>query len=134
MRIVLCDDHRLLVEAFATALRGYGYDVVATAATPEDGYQAVLEHEPDVCVLDLFFPGGSGLDAAKRITSAKPACKVLILSARSDPDLVLAALAAGASGSFAVSAQARRQSIPSFCVPRSACPSDGRSDPSGFAS
>lgn len=98
MRIVLCDDHRLLVEAFATALRGYGYDVVAMAATPEDGYEAVLEHEPDVCVLDLFFPGGSGLDAAKRITSAKPACKVLILSARSDPDLVLAALAAGASG------------------------------------
>jgi DNA-binding NarL/FixJ family response regulator len=95
---VLCDDHRLLVEAFATALRGHGHDVVATATTPEDGYRAVLQHEPEVCVLDLFFPGGSGLDAARKITSANSACKVLILSARSDPDLILAALAAGAAG------------------------------------
>jgi two-component system nitrate/nitrite response regulator NarL len=98
VRIVLCDDHRLLVEAFATALRGHGHDVVAVATTPEDGYRAVLEYEPDVCVLDLFFPGGSGLDAAKKITSAQVACKVLILSARSDPDLILAALTAGAAG------------------------------------
>jgi two-component system nitrate/nitrite response regulator NarL len=98
VRIVLCDDHRLLVEAFATTLRGHGHDVVALATTPEDGYRAVLEHEPEVCILDLFFPGGSGLDAAKRITAASPACKVLILSARSDPDLILAALTAGAAG------------------------------------
>lgn len=98
MRIVLCDDHRLLVEAFATALRSHGHEVVALATTPEDGYRAVMEHEPEVCVLDLFFPGGSGLDAASKITSANPACKVLILSARSDPELIVAALAAGASG------------------------------------
>jgi two-component system nitrate/nitrite response regulator NarL len=98
VRIVLCDDHRLLVEAFATALRSHGHDVVALATTPEDGYRAVLEHKPEVCVLDLFFPGGSGLDAARKITSAYPACKVLILSARSDPDLILAALTAGAAG------------------------------------
>jgi DNA-binding NarL/FixJ family response regulator len=98
VRIVLCDDHRLLVEAFATALRSHGHEVVALATTPEDGYRAVLEHEPDVCVLDLFFPGGSGLDAASKITSANPTCKVLILSARSDPDLIVAALTAGAAG------------------------------------
>jgi len=98
VRIVLCDDHRLLVEAFATALRSHGHEVVALATTPEDGYRAVMEHEPEVCVLDLFFPGGSGLDAASKITSANPACKVLILSARSDPELIVAALAAGASG------------------------------------
>jgi two-component system nitrate/nitrite response regulator NarL len=48
-------------------------------------------------VLDVVFPEGSGLDAAARITSSTR-CKVLMLSARSDPDLVNAALAAGASG------------------------------------
>lgn len=98
MRVVLCDDHRLLVEAFATALRAHGHDVVALATTPEDGYRAVMEHAPEVCVLDLFFPGGSGLDAARKITAANPSCKVLILSARSDPDLIMAALNAGAAG------------------------------------
>lgn len=98
MRLVLCDDHRLLVEAFATALRGQGHDVVALATTPEDGYRAVLTHDPDVCVLDLSFPGGSGLDAARRIAADHPGCKVLILSGRSDPDLIMAALSLGAAG------------------------------------
>jgi two-component system nitrate/nitrite response regulator NarL len=98
MRIVLCDDHRLLMEAFATALRGHGHDVVALATTPEDGYRAVLEHRPDVCVLDLFFPRGSGLDSAAEIMSACPDCKILILSARADPDLVNRAMTAGAAG------------------------------------
>jgi two-component system nitrate/nitrite response regulator NarL len=98
VRIVLCDDHRLLIEALATALRARGHDVVALATTPEDGYRAVLEHKPDVCVLDIFFPAGSGLDAAAKIVSECPECKVLILSARSDPAVVHAALAAGAAG------------------------------------
>ena len=64
MRIVLCDDHTLLVEAFRTALESAGHDVVAVASTPEGGVRAVLEHDPDVCLLDVVFPAGSGLDAA----------------------------------------------------------------------
>ncbi|HEU4348815.1 MAG TPA: response regulator transcription factor [Actinoplanes sp.] len=98
MRLVLCDDHRLLVDAFATALRGHGHEVVALATTPEEGYRAVRAHDPDVCVLDLSFPGGSGLDAARRIAAEQPRCKVLILSGRSDPDLIMAALSLGAAG------------------------------------
>jgi len=98
VRIVLCDDHRLLMEAFATALRSHGHEVVALATTPEDGHRAVLRHRPDVCVLDLFFPNGSGLDAAVEIRSDCPGCKILILSARSDPGLLSAAMTAGAAG------------------------------------
>ena len=97
MRILLCDDHRLLVEAFAAALQAHGHEVVAVATNPEDGYRAAVEHDPDLCVLDVMFPEGSGLEAAGRITAGKR-CKVLMLSARSDPDLVNAALQAGASG------------------------------------
>ena len=98
MRLVLCDDHRLLVEAFATALRSHGHDVVALALTPDEGHRAVGAYEPDVCVLDLSFPGGSGLDAARRIAADYPGCRVLILSARSDPGLIMAALSVGAAG------------------------------------
>jgi two-component system, NarL family, nitrate/nitrite response regulator NarL len=98
VRIVLCDDHRLLIEALATALRARGHEVVALATTPEEGYRAVMEHKPDVCVLDLFFPDGSGLEAATKIMAACPDCKILMLSARSDPTLVHAALTAGAAG------------------------------------
>jgi two-component system nitrate/nitrite response regulator NarL len=98
MRIVLCDDHRLLIEAFGTALGAAGHEVVALAANPEDGYRAALAHDPDVCVLDVMFPDGSGLDAAARIAADRPSCRVLMLSARADPVLVQAALAAGAAG------------------------------------
>jgi len=98
VRIVLCDDHRLLVEAFATALRARGHEVVALAITPEDGYRAVIEQKPDVAVVDLFFPHGSGLDVTAKITAEWPDSKVLVLSARADPNLVNAALSAGAAG------------------------------------
>ena len=97
MRILLCDDHRLLVEAFATSLRAHGHEVVALTTAPDEAYRAAVEHDPDVCVLDVVFPEGSGLDAAAKITSTTR-CKVLMLSARSDPDLVNAALTAGAAG------------------------------------
>jgi two-component system nitrate/nitrite response regulator NarL len=96
--MVLCDDHRLLIEAFATALQSRGHEVVALATTPEDGYRAVMEHSPDVCILDLMFPRGSGLDAAARIMADCPECRILMLSAVADPALVHAALAAGAAG------------------------------------
>jgi two-component system, NarL family, nitrate/nitrite response regulator NarL len=98
MRLVLCDDHRLLIEAFGTALQAAGHDVVAMATTPEGGYRAVCEQDPDACLLDVVFPHGSGLDAAARIAAARPACRVVMLSGRPDPALVRAALAAGAVG------------------------------------
>jgi two-component system nitrate/nitrite response regulator NarL len=98
VRLVLCDDHRLLAEALATALQAHGHEVVAVATTPEAGYRAVVEHHPDVCLLDVGFPGASGLDVIARITSAYHGCKVLMLSGRSNPDMVNAALTAGAAG------------------------------------
>jgi two-component system, NarL family, nitrate/nitrite response regulator NarL len=98
VRLVLCDDHRLLAEALATALQAHGHEVVAVATTPEAGYRAVVEHHPDVCMLDVGFPGASGLDVIARITSAHHGCKVLMLSGRSNPDMVNAALTAGAAG------------------------------------
>ena len=97
MRILLCDDHRLLVEALGSLLAAHGHDVVALTTTPDEACRAAAELEPDVCVLDMTFPDGSGLDAAATI-AATCRSKVLMLSGRSDPDLVKAALSAGASG------------------------------------
>jgi two-component system nitrate/nitrite response regulator NarL len=98
VRLVLCDDHRLLAEALATALGAYGHEVVAVATTPEAGYRAVVEHQPDVCLLDVGFPGATGVDVVARIVSAHGCTKVLMLSGRSSPEVVNAALTAGAAG------------------------------------
>jgi two-component system nitrate/nitrite response regulator NarL len=97
MRILLCDDHRLLIEAFEPVLAAHGHEVVALTTTPDEACRAAAELEPDVCILDLVFPDGSGLDAAAVIT-ATGSTKVLVLSGRSDPEVVKAALAAGVSG------------------------------------
>jgi two-component system nitrate/nitrite response regulator NarL len=97
VRILLCDSHRLLVEALAASLRGGGHDVVAMTTLPEEALDAAVEHDPDVCLLDVIFPGGAGIKAIAGIR-ATTRSKVLVLSARCDQDAVCAALAAGAGG------------------------------------
>jgi two-component system, NarL family, nitrate/nitrite response regulator NarL len=97
VRILLCDHHRLLVEVLAAALRRIGHDVVAMTTLPEEAVDAAVEHDPDVCLLDVVFPGGRGIDTVARIRATTRA-KVLVLSTQCDDDAVCAALAAGAGG------------------------------------
>ena len=65
--------------------------------TPEEACSAALRHDPDLCVLEVIFLNGSGLDAIAKITSSTR-CKVLMLSAHTEPVLITAALTAGAAG------------------------------------
>ena len=81
MRIVLCDDNRLLCEALADVLQSRGHEVVAIAVTADAGADAVAAYRPDICVLDLRFPGQpDGLTAAKTIKDQFPGTRILILS------------------------------------------------------
>ncbi|MPZ63265.1 MAG: response regulator [Propionibacteriales bacterium] len=98
MRLVLCDDHRLLLEALSTALSARGWTVEATAASPSEAVGAVELHDPDVLVIDLAFPSGSGLDAARMVTQQHPRTKVVILTGLDSPDLVREALEMGVAG------------------------------------
>jgi len=97
MLIVLCDDHVLLVEALASLLRSAGHTVL-TAGSPDMGAQLVAVHRPDVCVMDVGFPDGSGLEALGRIRECCPDTKVLMLSAADDADTIASAVDLGAAG------------------------------------
>ena len=97
MLIVLCDDHVLLVEALASLLRSAGHTVL-TAGSPDLGAQLVAVHRPDVCVMDVGFPDGSGLEALGRIRECCPDSKVLMLSAADDADTIASAVDLGAAG------------------------------------
>jgi DNA-binding NarL/FixJ family response regulator len=99
MRLVLCDDNRILCEALAAGLEAYGHQVTRIATTAADGIQAVAAQDPDVCLLDLRFHGSrDGLDAVRAIRSQHPRTRVLVLSAVTDPASVTTALDAGAVG------------------------------------
>jgi DNA-binding NarL/FixJ family response regulator len=97
MRFVLCDDHRLFVEPFAAALGMRGHDVVVVTA-PGAALRAVDRHRPDMFVVDLKFPDGSGLDLIPQVRQRQPACRVVVLSGSTNPRDAAAAGAAGAAG------------------------------------
>lgn len=98
MRLLICDDHRLLLDALRMALTLNGYTVVATALDPCQAVAAAREHQPDVCLLDVNFPHANGLSAIARIHEVSPDTKVVMLSASMDKVLVADALAQGAQG------------------------------------
>lgn len=95
MRIVVCDDNRLFVEPLGTALRSRGHEVVV-ATLPAQALQAVEDHDPDVCVIDLRFPEGDGREAVAEVRRRRPGCQVVVLSASDDPRDAAATIAAGA--------------------------------------
>jgi two-component system nitrate/nitrite response regulator NarL len=98
MRLLLCDDHQLLLEALSMALADKGHTIVATALDPDQAVEAAREHKPDVCLLDLNFPNGNGLNAIRRIHAVSADTKVVILSGTISAALVADAIAQGAQG------------------------------------
>jgi DNA-binding NarL/FixJ family response regulator len=98
MRVVICDDHRLLLEALATALAARGYTVEALATTPEEAVGAVARLDPDLLLLDLRFPDGHGVDAARQVLGRHPRTRVVVLTGNDDPVALRTALELGVSG------------------------------------
>jgi DNA-binding NarL/FixJ family response regulator len=98
MRIVICDDHQLLLQALATALAGRGYVVEAAVESPVEAARAVALNDPDLLLIDLCFPVGSGLDAAREIMANHPRTKVVLMTGSDQPEPLREALAIGVSG------------------------------------
>jgi len=98
MRIVICDDHRLLLEAMASALAAHGHTVEAATSTPHDAVVSVRLHDPDVLLLDLGFPDGNGLDAAREVVTHHSRTKVVVFTGSNELPPLRAALELGVAG------------------------------------
>jgi two-component system, NarL family, nitrate/nitrite response regulator NarL len=98
MRVVVCDDHHLLVQALATALGDVGYTVEAAVTSPQDGVRAVALLDPDVLLIDVSFPSGSGLDAAREVVAKHPGTKVVMLTGGDAAEPLREALEIGVAG------------------------------------
>jgi DNA-binding NarL/FixJ family response regulator len=99
IRLVLIDDHELVRHGIRALLESQAdLVVVGEAATAAEGVRRIGFDQPDVALLDLDLPDGSGVEVCRRIRSVSPATKVLILTAFADPEALTAARNAGASG------------------------------------
>lgn len=99
MRLVLCDDNKILCDALRVALDKRGHHVVAVAHTAMRGVAAVATHHPGACLLDLRFPEPpDGLMAARMIRQQHPRTAVLILSGFVDRGVRAEAARIGVAG------------------------------------
>ena len=98
MRLLICDDNKLFLNALSMALTDSEHKVVATALDPDEAVKAAREHQPDVCLLDVSFPNADGLNAIGRIHRVSPHTKVVMLSGTVNRDLVTNAITQGAQG------------------------------------
>ena len=81
IRVMLADDHPIVMTGFAMSLAGQGMDVVGQAKTPDEAVAMYTEHKPDVAVLDIRFGTGlTGLDAAQDILKLDPQARIVFLS------------------------------------------------------
>ena len=96
-RVILADDHTILVEAFRKLLEP-ACEVVATVADGHALLEVALRFKPDVIVLDIAMPLLNGLDAGRQVKELVPGVKLIFLTMNEDPDLAVEAIRMGASG------------------------------------
>ena len=98
-RIMIVDDHDVVREGLLSLLkRREGFDVVGQASTVQEAIAEAARTTPDVIVMDVRLPDGSGIEACRSIRESRPDTKVLMLTSYADEDAVFAAILAGASG------------------------------------
>jgi DNA-binding NarL/FixJ family response regulator len=98
IRIVVADDQELVRSGFVMILDAQpDFDVVAEASDGAEAVAAVLEHKPDVVLLDIRMPRVDGIQAVRQICATTPA-RALMLTTFDQEDYVYDALRAGASG------------------------------------
>jgi DNA-binding NarL/FixJ family response regulator len=99
IRVMLVDDHEVVREGLRTLLaRNKNMLVVAEAATMAEAVEAAARAKPDVIVMDVRLPDGSGVEACRTIREARPETKVIMLTSYADDEALFASIVAGAAG------------------------------------
>lgn len=98
IRIVLADDHQILLAGLKRLIESKGdMEVVAMATDATTAIEATHTHRPDVLVLDISMPGG-GLEVARRIREMELPTKIVILTMYAEDRYVMEAVRLGAAG------------------------------------
>jgi two-component system response regulator DevR len=99
LRLLVVDDHEVVRQGLVSLLeRREGFQVVAQAGTVAEAIEAARKYQPDLIVMDVRLPDGSGIEACREIRSEQPQTRVVILTSYPDEEAVFASIVAGASG------------------------------------
>lgn len=98
-QILIIDDHPLFREGIKTILaRDSRFDVIDEAGTIKEGLEKVYRLKPNVALVDISLPDGTGMELARKIRQQSPDTNIMILSMHSKIDYIVEAFQAGATG------------------------------------
>ena len=99
IRVMVVDDHPAMRTGLQDILEASGrFEVVGLAGDGEEAVRTVEELKPEVIVMDVLMPGKDGIDACREIMELLPDTRVMMLTASTEEDAVIEAVAAGATG------------------------------------
>jgi two-component system, NarL family, invasion response regulator UvrY len=101
LRVLIVDDHPIVISGCRALLAGDADIEVSEASDGETGFDAFVALAPDVAVIDINLPGLSGFELARRILRRDPAARIVIFSMNDDPAFAARAIEAGARGYIA---------------------------------
>jgi DNA-binding NarL/FixJ family response regulator len=108
LALLIVDDHEVVRQGLVAMLgRRPGFHVVAEAGTAAEAVAAARRFRPDLVVMDVRLPDGSGIEACREIRAELPDTRVVMLTSYPDEDAVLSAIIAGASGYLLKQVRAR---------------------------
>jgi DNA-binding NarL/FixJ family response regulator len=96
--VMLVDDHSLFREGVRDLLRERDFDIVGEAASAAEAIEVAAKRKPDVALMDIRMPGGSGIEATRRLANASPDTRVVMITASHDESDFLESVRAGARG------------------------------------
>jgi len=98
MKVLIVDDHDLMVEGLCNMLGSKGFEVVGTAGDGQEGVEQALRLEPDLVLMDIRMPRCDGLAASRLIKVQRPDMKIVMLTTSAEDEDLFEAIRSGACG------------------------------------